>query len=73
MTLEMVLLLSIFLSLSIFLFNEIQSRQWVSAFVAGPWQPLKNMIENGEWTADAKERHPNLLNRHGSFSGDTAP
>lgn len=73
MTLEMVLLLTIFLFCAIYAFNEIKSRQWVASLVSGPWQPLKNMIENGEWSADAKEKHPNLMNRHGSYSGDIAP
>lgn len=73
MTLEMVLLLTILVSCAIFAFNEIKSRKLLAAFISGPWQPLKNMIENGEWSADAKEKHPNLMNRHGSYSGDIAP
>lgn len=73
MTIEMMLLMTIFLAGSIFVLNQMKSQQTLASFVEGPWIPLKGMIEDGEWSKDSKELHPNLINRHASYFGDDAP
>ncbi len=74
MTLEMMLLMTIFIAGALFVFKEMQSRKLIAGLVEGPWVPLKSMIEDGEWVGrGSKEIHPNLISRHGSYLGDIAP
>ena len=71
MTLEAVLIVTFLVTLTVFISNQIQSRQFLQSLVERPWTFLQGMIENGVWapTQESKQLHPNDLLGHGSPRG----
>ena len=68
MTIEAVLLLSIFVAFFTIAQKFIKDQDWFGQLVDGPWILVQGMIENGVW-ADAstgKSKHPNLFRRRAS-------
>lgn len=75
LTIEAVLLLTVFTSIAVMVSKYARSEQLVSKVVEGPWKPIQGMIENGVWeTGDkAKGHHPASINRHSSNRGEDVP
>lgn len=75
MTIEMILLLSIFVGISLTVMRYANQQKWMENLVSGPWRPLQGMIEDGVWVdvKTSKDFHPSLKGRHGSFNGDDVP
>lgn len=75
MTIEMLLIMAIFLSASILLTQQARSRGMLAGLVEGPWSRVQGMIENGVWkpVAESKDVHPNGFGRHISVDGDIEP
>lgn len=71
MTVEAVLILTIMVALAISVKGLLQKNQILSTLVDKPWSYLTGMIENGVWMPrdQARLKHPNLLSRHGSPTG----
>lgn len=71
-TVEAVLIITLFASVMIFTSRQIQSRRMLSSLVEAPWSYIQGMIENGIWgpVEAGKRNHPNQVTRHGSPQGD---
>lgn len=67
---EMVLLLSVIVSISMLVSNHFQKTKFIQNLVAQPWEHLTGMIECGVWTGCSKGKHPNSLNRNLSYKPD---
>lgn len=72
MTMEMLLLITIFLIVALTVQNAMLTQGWAKQLVEGPWTRVQGMIENGVWMAPApgKKFHPTMIGRHGSLQGD---
>ena len=72
LTIEAILLMSILVSISIYVSRYARAEQLVAKVVEGPWLPIRGMIENGVWEtgAKAKGHHPSMRIRHSSNQGD---
>lgn len=75
MTIEMILIATVLLSITITFTNFMKSNSLVADLVEGPWQPIQGMIEDGVWQSPkkAKQQHPSLRARHSSNVGNTVP
>lgn len=71
-TIEAVLILTIFVSLMYTVSRVMQDGQILSKLVERPWGYVSGMIENSIWAPPAagKTNHPNQISRHGSPQGD---
>ena len=72
LTIEAILLMTIFVSISIYVSRYARAEQLVAKVVEGPWLPIRGMIENGVWATGekAKAQHPSMKIRHSSNKGD---
>ncbi len=72
LTIEAILLMCVFVSISIYVSRYARAEQLVAKVVEGPWLPIRGMIENGVWEtgAKAKSHHPSMKIRHSSNKGD---
>lgn len=72
LTIEAILLMCIFVSISIYVSRYARAEQLVAKVVEGPWLPIRGMIENGVWATGekAKGQHPSMKRRHSSNQGD---
>lgn len=68
MTIEAVLLLSIFVAFFTIAQRMIKEQDWFGQLINGPWILVQGMIENGVWepAATGKNQHPNLFRRRAS-------
>ena len=73
MTMEMMLLMAVFLMVALAVHKQAISNAWVQELVEGPWAHLQGMIEDGVWIKvgeASKTWHPSLLSRKGTVNGD---
>jgi hypothetical protein len=71
MTIEMMLLIVVFLGGAMALSKTAKEQKWIAAMVEGPWKPLQGMIEDGAWSSrDSKNHNPGLYARKGSYEGN---
>ena len=76
MTMEAMLLMTVFLMVALSVHKRAISNGWVQTLVEGPWTHVQGMIEDGVWMkagATSKAMHPSLLSRKGSVDGDKVP
>ena len=73
MVVEIVLILSIFVSSIYFLSRQFNNIEPFDAFVTGPWKTVAGMIESGTWKKKqlARGDHPNHFRRMYSNRGDS--
>ena len=74
MTMEMMLLMMVFLMVALAVHKSAVSNAWVQALVEGPWSHVQGVIEDGVWYKvgpTSKAYHPSLLSRKGSVNGDS--
>lgn len=71
-TVEAVLILSLFASIIFAGSRALRDGQILSSLVESPWSYVAGMIENGIWAPVelGRGQHPNHITRHGSPSGD---
>lgn len=75
-TLEFIMLLSLVLILTRFVFNQVRERGLLDEFVSGPNPIISHMLENGVWSLsreEAQANHPNQFERHYSWEAPTQP
>ncbi len=72
-TVEAVLVLTIFASIMYAGSRALRENNILSSLVENPWSYVAGMIENGIWAPPAQGQgaHPNHITRHGSPQGDT--
>lgn len=72
LTLEAVLILTIFVSVILAGSRTLRDKKILSSLVESPWAYVSGMIENGMWMppAQGRAKHPNHITRHGSPRGD---
>ncbi len=73
LTVEAVLILTIFASIMFAGSRALKENNILSSLVERPWTYVAGMIENGIWSPpeQGKGLHPNHITRHGSPQGDT--
>jgi hypothetical protein len=73
MMVEAILFLTLFFVAATITADYFKDEKLIQKVVAGPWQHIAGMMENGVWEPpnDSKTKHPNLINRHGSPIGES--
>ena len=71
---EMILILTIFTGLSIFVASAFRDQDLLANLVQKPWASLAGMLQNGVWQDPASGRslHPGRYDRHASREGEKA-
>lgn len=71
MILEMILILTILLSLTLVTARYFKDNEIVAQLISGPWLMLSGMIQNGVWmpAGQADSFHPNFAARGASLKG----
>lgn len=66
MIVEMILILTLLFSFTVFIASQFRQQEFLSQFVQSPWARLAGMIQNGSWRApdDSIVIHPNQPRRH---------
>lgn len=64
---EAVLILSLIVMVSAYVFNELQSRQILSKMIVSPWEKMNLMIEYGDWNNPI---HPNSQKKILTFDSE---
>ena len=72
-TIEAILIVTVLLTTSLAVMNQIRQRQILPSLVEKPWAYISGMIENGVWAPPERGavNHPNHLQRHATPRGDT--
>lgn len=72
MTIEMLLIATLFLSCMLGISQVFQSKNLLASVIEGPQSYVIGMAENGVWMPKdkANTKHPNLHERHMSLEGD---
>ena len=72
MTIEAVLIMTVMVSVLLFIRKGVERTNLLSHLVENPWSHIQGMIENAYWAPTEKSitKHPNLLGRHGSPRGE---
>lgn len=69
-TLEMVLIMAVIVSATIFISNILEENQYAQKLFGQPWGTLSGMIECGTWTGCGQGKHPNSPSRILSLKPD---
>lgn len=69
MTVEMILIMVILVSLTLFVSNKFKEDELLAAVVSKPWLVLAGMLQNGVWqpVEQSNAMHPNNFVRHASL------
>lgn len=70
MTVEAVLILTLFLGIAIFVSNQFKQNELLASLVYGPWKNLSGMIQNGSWGEAEKTMDLHPARRPISAEGD---
>ncbi|MCB0390203.1 MAG: hypothetical protein KDD58_02875 [Bdellovibrionales bacterium] len=72
MVIEMILVMTVLLSLVGLVRSSLQSSEVFKTLVQGPWRVLSGMITSGTWDSpsEAVRWHPAYYDNHGSLRGD---
>ena len=71
-TVEMVLILSLFVTIIYIVSAQFKSNEVFANIISGPWQALSGIIQNGAWKPPDQSMglHPNNNSRHVSLYGE---
>lgn len=72
LTVEAVLILAIFVSVTVAGTRTLRDNQILAQLVQSPWSYIAGMIENSQWAPpqQGQRRHPHHIHRHGTPQGD---
>lgn len=72
MTVESVLIITVLVTLFMFVSKQFKDNELLAIWVQGPWLSISGMIQNGKWAEakDSMDYHPNSPGRLLTIKGE---